>query len=562
MFRLVTCTLVVTLTTLMFVSAPSSATSVAERNGPTRDDVSRGHNATLRHTTLGPVVGVDERATSHTYSWLGIPYAKPPVGNLRWRPTRTHRPWSHVRRTQQYGAGCAQPGRFFSPSPDGPHYDLDVRDGLGKPVGEEDCLTLNVFRPSNAKRNLPVVVFVHGGSNVVGYSGDPMYDGRTLARRANAVVVTVNYRLGLFGWFDHPALKTGNPLADSGNFATLDQIEALRFVRSNARRFGGNPHNVSIMGESAGSVNVWALMTSPLTRGLVDKAIPLSGGLKYTPKADAREYAEKVASAAVADDGGSDNTRAEGRDVERLLRSMPSDDLVRLSLRHELDATPAVIPDGTVMPKDPYGAVASGKYREVPVLAGNTFEEGKMFGAAIDAYRPTAYQRFTWQYEFGPNNPSNLTPRDLLNDKLLPVDKPGGWNDASAALTDSIFTKLNRASMDALTEAGNDDVYYYRFGWNEEPKPFDDVYGAVHAMDLPFVFGNFDKSVASYAFDRANRPGRLELSSLMMRSIATFIRTGNPQHRKLEGQWKQWPSSMVFDATKKHAWARPGTVDD
>ena len=159
--------------------------------------------------------GIDGTRSTGTYSWLGIPYAEPPVGRLRWRAPVTHEPWRTVRRTQEYGAGCIQPGRFFSPSPNGPHYDLDVREGLRTPVGEEDCLTLNVFRPATERRDLPVVVFVHGGSNVVGYSADPMYDGRELARRAQAVVVTVNYRLGIFGGWttraSRPATRRTTP---------------------------------------------------------------------------------------------------------------------------------------------------------------------------------------------------------------------------------------------------------------------------------------------------------------------------------------------------------------
>ncbi|HLR84774.1 MAG TPA: carboxylesterase family protein, partial [Nocardioidaceae bacterium] len=236
MFRLATCALATALTATLTLAAPGPAASDTQTHRAGHDRGQRTHLATFRQTTLGPILGVDESRTRGTYSWLGIPYAKPPVGKLRWRPTQTHRRWHHLRRTQEFGEGCAQPGRFFSPSPDGPHYDLDVRDGLGKPVGQEDCLTLNVFRPAHTKKqNLPVVVFIHGGSNVVGYSADPMYDGRTLARRANAVVVTVNYRLGLFGWLNLRGLTTGDPLTDSGNFGTLDQIEALRFVRANAR---------------------------------------------------------------------------------------------------------------------------------------------------------------------------------------------------------------------------------------------------------------------------------------------------------------------------------------
>ncbi|TQL69628.1 para-nitrobenzyl esterase [Nocardioides albertanoniae] len=522
-------------------------------SGPAAADPSPRHGSpVLRHTSLGPVQGLDERRGSGTYSWLGIPYAAPPVDDLRWQATRTHRPWREVRRTQEYGPGCAQPGRMFSPSPDGPHYDLDVRDGLGQAVGEEDCLTLNVFRPATKQKDLPVIVFVHGGSNVVGYSADPMYDGRTLARRANAVVVTVNYRLGVFGWFDHPGLKTGDPLTDSGDFALLDQIESLRFVQRNATAFGGNPRNVSVMGESAGAVNVWALMVSPLTTGLMHRAIPLSGGLVTTPRETAQAYAAQVGAAAVEDSGGS----GEEADV---LRSMPADELVRVTLRHRIDAIQQVVADGTVIPTDAYGAIAAGRYRDVPILAGNTFEEGKLFGTAIGAHRPTDYERFTMQYEFDPDAPAGLGVDDLISDAYLPVDGPGGWNEASEALTRSVFLGIIEQSMSTVVAAGNDRAFYYELGWNEEPAPFDQVYGSVHAIDLPFVFGNFGRSFYSFAFGRANESGRLDLSTKLIGSISAFIRTGDPGHARLGTRWEQWPKSMVLDATKRRAWTCAGT---
>lgn len=514
--------------------------------GPDRSSV-------LRQTTLGPVLGLDESRTAGTHSWLGIPYAEPPVGELRWRAPETHRPWRGVRHTQEHGAGCAQPGRFFSPSPDGPHYDLDVRDGLGKPVGQEDCLTLNVYRPATARTDLPVIVFVHGGSNVVGYSGDPVYDGRALAKRAQAVVVTVNYRLGAFGWLDLEQPSAGEPETDSGNFGLLDQVEALRFVHGNASRFGGDPGNVTVMGESAGAVNVWALMVSPLARGLFHKAVPLSGGLKTTSRRTAREYADDVTAAAVEDHGDGEPT-----DPVRLLRSLSADEVVKLTLDHGLDATPAVIADGTVVPSDPYAALASARSRRTPVLAGNTFEEGKLFGATVDAHRPSDYDRFTWQYAFDPNRPSELSVRDLIADPYLPPKAPGGWEDASEEITATVFHGIVKRSMDTVTGTGNGKVFYYEFGWNEQPHPFDQVYGAVHALDVPFVFGNFGTSVFSYGFSRENRPGRLGLSDLMMHSIRAFVRTGNPQHRGLGSRWAQWPRSMVFDAGKRHAWTCGG----
>ncbi|WP_230394870.1 carboxylesterase/lipase family protein [Plantactinospora alkalitolerans] len=510
------------------------------------DTVRPGKDPTLVPTTLGPIVGRDEGRSSGTYSWLGVPYAEPPVAELRWRPPKPHRPWADVRRAKQYGSGCTQPGRFFSPSPNGPFYDLTVRDGLQQPVGEEDCLTLNVFRPSTSKRNLPVVFFVHGGSNVVGYSADPMYDGRELARRAQAVVVTVNYRVGVFGWLSAEGLGGGDPLSASGNFGTLDLVSALRFVDQNARRFGGDSDNISVMGQSAGAVNVWSLLVSPLARGMVDKAIPLSGGLSTRTVASARAYADRVMQAARTEYPSSGKS-----DIE-LLRSLPADDLVRVLVKHKLDGTPAVIADGAVIPSDPYAVLESGVDREVPVLAGNTREEGKLFGSTIGAHKPSDYDRFTTQYLFDPDNPGTLTASDLLKDEYLPVDKPGGWNDAAAALTEAVFTGINRDSLNALARSGNHSLYHYRFDWNQEPAPFDQVYGAVHAIDLPFVFRTFGNNVFSYAYSRQNQAGRLRLSDLMIASVRNFIHEGSPQHRGLGRTWDQWPASLVLDADDKH----------
>ncbi|MFK4244759.1 carboxylesterase/lipase family protein [Micromonospora chokoriensis] len=528
----------VVLAVAILTTTPATSTSA--------HPVQPGKNPTRVHTTLGPIVGRDEGRSSGTYSWLGIPYAEPPVGGLRWRPPKPHRQWVATRHTQQYGSGCTQPGRFFSPSPNGPFYDLAVRDGLQQPVGSEDCLTLNVFRPSTTKRNLPVVFFIHGGSNVVGYSADPMYDGRELARRAQAVVVTANYRTGIFGWLSTEGSGNDDLLSASGNFGTLDLVNALRFVDQNARSFGGDSDNITVMGQSAGAVNVWSLLVSPLARAMVDKAIPLSGGLSTRSVAVARAYADRVVRAAESENPSS------GRTGIDLLRSLPADDLVRLLVRHQLDATPAVIADGTVIPADPYAVLGSGVGRDVPVLAGNTLEEGKLFGSAIGAHKPSDYDRFTTQYLFDPDNPGDLTPSDLLTDDYLPVDKPQGWNDATRALTDAVFTGINRDSLNALARSGNRSLYHYRFDWNQEPAPFDQVYGAVHAIDLPFVFGTFGRTVFSYAFSEQNQPGRLRLSDLMIGSIRNFVHEGSPQHRGLGRTWEQWPMSLVLDADDRH----------
>lgn len=513
-----------------------------------------GADPVVRHTGLGSVRGIDESGTTGTLSWLAIPYAEPPLGDLRWHAPVTHRPWDGVRDARQAGNGCVQEGRLFSPAPSGPHYGLDVRDGLEQPVGAEDCLTLNVYRPSTPEADLPVIVFIHGGSNMVGYSADPMYDGRALARKANAVVVTVNYRLGVMGWLDLPGLKTGDPDDDSGNFGTLDQVEALRFVNEYAHAFGGDAGNVTVMGESAGAVDVWALLVSPRTAGLIHKIVPLSGGLKFETTSSARTYATAFAEEALGSPAGSDA-------VARL-RALPAEEIIRAQVRRgaEVGDPPRVLADGVVLPADHHTPIATGAYRDIPVLAGNTLEEGKLFGSAIDAYRPTDRERFTLQYQFDPDRPATLSVRDLIADRYLPADGPGGWNDAADELTRSIFTGIVHDSMDSIQAAGNEHLYYYQFGWNQQPAPFDTVYGAVHAIDLPFLFRTFDHGIYAFGFSRKNEPGRLQLSDLMMAGIHAFVRTGNPHHPGLGTGWDQWPRSIVLDATDERATVRPGSV--
>ena len=203
---------------------------------------------TQRATKFGTVDGIDRSATTGTYAWLGIPYAEPPVGARRWAPPVDPAPWTGVRAATQFGHGCAQGGRYFSPAPNDAPYGLALREGFGKPVGDEDCLTLNIWRPADATTRLPVIVFIHGGSNISGYTADPIYDGQALAKKANAVVVTLNYRVGLLGWLDLPQLKTGDAATDSGDFALLDQLQALKFVQANIDAFGGDAGNVTVMG--------------------------------------------------------------------------------------------------------------------------------------------------------------------------------------------------------------------------------------------------------------------------------------------------------------------------
>lgn len=509
----------------------------------------------LRQTVHGPVEGLERGGT---YAWLGLPYAKPPLGALRWRAPQEPEAWAAPRAAQQFGRSCAQAGRFYSPAPNDQPYGLAVRDGFGKPVGSEDCLSLNIWRPANAADKLPVLVFIHGGSNISGYSADPSYLGQNLALKANAVVVTLNYRLGIFGWLDLPALKTGAALDDSGNFANLDQLQALRFVKQNIAAFGGDAGNVTLVGQSAGAVNVWGLLVSPLSAGLMHKAAPLSGGLLFSASATAQAYADKLLTAALLADGlAADALAAQAyiaarskAELSAYLRGKSADDLLKLVIANPAwGTTPNAIRDGAVLPLDPMATIRAGAYAQLPLLVGNTRDEGKLFGP----YKPSEHDRFGMQFGFLPDAPAALAEADLLLPAMLPVDAPvSGWNAVSARTTQGLFVAAAQQALSAVA-AKQGRIWVYRFDWDREPVPFNTVYGAAHAMDLPFLFGNFGSNIFSFANSSANQAGRLALSERMQQSLAAFARTGDPNHAGLGLAWPEWPKRMLFNASDSQA---------
>ncbi|MBM2777465.1 carboxylesterase/lipase family protein [Burkholderia territorii] len=522
---------------------------------------------TQRVTSFGTINGLDRSATTGVYAWLGIPYAKPPVGALRWMPPVDPAPWAGVRAAQRFGHACAQGGGYYGPAQNDAPYGLAVRDGFGKPVGNEDCLTLNIWRPATAQGPLPVIFFIHGGSNISGYSADPIYDGQALAKKANAVVVTINYRLGVLGWLDLPQLKTGNTLVDSGNFALLDQQQALKFVKNNIVAFGGDPGNVTVMGQSAGAVNVWALLVSPLSPGLFQKAVPLSGGVMNASREKAQNYAQALLTAIVIADGkASDGTSARAwlasqssAQVAAYLRSIPAEKLLAVTIANpQLGNAPAPIADGTVVPVNAIAALKAGRYQKVPVLAGNTNNEGTSFASlfgtlsrtGISGFRPNDYDRFSMQFNFDPNAPGTLHEADLISAPYLPTAAlPFGWNAMATRVTKATFLAGATSSLDSLASQQPDKVWYYRFDWNQEPAPFKTVYGATHSLDLPFIFANFGKNLFAFAYSNANQAGREALSNAMIASLAAFAKTGNPNTPALRATWENYPRKMVLDAS-------------
>lgn len=536
----------------------------------------------IRATSYGDIQGVDDTTGSGTYYWKGVPFAKPPTGALRWKAPVEPDKWSGVLAAQKFGNACLQNGRIYGPGSNNT-YDATIGTTLNTPVGSEDCLSLNIWRPASGDANLPVILFIYGGSNISGYTADPVYDGATLAKTANAVVVTANYRVGPLGFFNLPQLKSGaNANDDSGNFAILDNIQALKFIQNNIAGFGGNKGNVTVMGQSAGAINVWALLTSPLTAGLFHKAVPLSGGISlaanlpagsiatlnpastYLNQANALLYNLLIADAKASDTASAQAYVAtqSNAQIADYLRAKDAKTILATLLAKGLTGS-GPIPEGTVVPSDPIAAIAAGNYRKLPILAGNTAEEGKLFAPFL-ALSPALggkpgfiisdANRFGLMFNYKPDAAPAVASSDIIDASYLPVGTAvTGWN-ARTGLLGAIFMKPSRDNVlnTLLTQQPN--VWYYQFNWAQEPAPWNDIYGAAHAFDLPFVFGNFGPSLFSNVVNSsANKPGRLALSNAMMNSIAAFAKNGDPNNATLGTTWQTWPKKLMFNASLTQA---------
>lgn len=524
------------------------ACSRSEREHGTAPD-----SATQRLTSSGPIVGFVGTYGSHV--WLGIPYAKAPVGELRWRVAQSPEAWTTVRPALAFGSPCLQYGSIFGGT-------ADARPD--EPIGSEDCLYLNVYAPpSDGKRSarLPVMMWIHGGGNTIGEAG--FFNGGNLAMSQQVVVVTVNYRLGPFGWLRHASLRAGaaTPAEQSGNFGTLDLVQALQWVRDNASVFGGDPSNVTIFGESAGGVNVYTLMLAPQARGLFARAIVQSGSVRVSSTAVAENFtddapageenssSEMVVRALVADGRASDRAGAKAalakmsvREVATYLRGRSGIDVLKSYPPNRgagMVRMPLVFADGAVLPDTATPFASAQSYNRVPVMVGTNRDENKLFMVNDPEY----VRRILW-----------IFPR-LRDERMY-------------QLTAEYLSKMWKAAgvdepATALRAVQGPSVYAYRFDWDEEPTVFGAdlsvMAGAAHAFEIPFVFGHFDLGRAgNMIFTAENEPGRSELSRQMMSYWGQFAYTGAPGRGRTGDlpEWSAWddttpasPKYMVLDTT-------------
>ena len=504
--------------------------------------------------------------------WKGVPYARPPVGELRWAAPLDPEPWHGVRNAISPAPKCTQ---LFTT-------EEWIRTGVVDPDSSEDCLYVDIYRPERPTyqwERLPVYVWIHGGSNNFGSARD--YDGSVLANRSDVVVVVVQYRLGPIGWFYHPALQTGGVdiLSDSGNFGTLDHAQAIKWIYKNIDAFGGNPHNVTVTGESAGAHNTMNMVISPLGKGLFHRAMSESGGMATVTTASARTSANDYIEKLIRFKENVDAATAKARRIametdgtlEAYLRAAAAGDFFLALLKYGSVPTFSAIEDGTVMPVGGWiPAIQAGKYNKMPIILGSNEYESKSFmplyGPAIKPLGVPSGS-YTWF------NLINVLRKDLpiTIDDVLPTQHDKdiyeltgyyGSQNWKAKFVDTVAHELAKVQ---------DDVYAYLFKWGgigSGPSPFDFIYGAGHASEISFFFGG-DQGLFGYPFVPANEAGRKDLQNAMMEYLKHFAYTGNPNHYfpwfqkwshfSYLPKWKEWsngpgaPKAIVFDADFNHA---------
>lgn len=441
----------------------------------------------------GTVSGTDDGGTR---VFRGIPYARPPVGDLRWKAPVPQPRWTGTRAATDFGAACVQPQ---APN-------ATVYSGVTLPVSE-DCLTLNVWTPANA-RNAPVMVWIHGGALVTGSSREPMYDGRKLAERG-IVVVSINYRLGVLGWLAHPWLSGETPQRISGNYGLLDQIAALTWVRANIAAFGGDARNVTIAGESAGGLSTLYLMTAPAARGLFARAIAQSAYMVSMP-----ELRRPVFGMPAWESGGALLTGALKTPDLAALRALDAQTLTDTAAK--LGFAPFGVVDGKVLPQQMVDAFDQGRQAPVPVLAG--FNQGEIRSLRMLAPQPPADAA---AYE------AAIRARYAdLSDAFLRHYPAADYRESILAATRDALYGWTAERLVRKQAALGKPAYLYLFDHGYPAMDRADLH-AFHASELPYVFGTPAATPPRWPRIPATA-GEQALSEAMLDYWASFVRDGRP----------------------------------
>lgn len=483
-------------------------------------------------TNEGPVKGFLKNGVAE---FLGIPYAAPPVGNLRWQPPQAHQSWSKALNAANFGPQCAQVtllGVFAGPA-----------------NNNEDCLYLNVYSPNVHGNNqkLPVLFWIHGGGNVDGASDG--YDGTKLATQGHVVVVTINYRLGLLGWFAHPAIDTEGHLF--GNYGLLDQQFALKWVKKNIAQFGGDGNNITVGGQSAGSLDTQANMVSPLAAGLFQRAIFESGVQEPAPLSFAESHGTAFAVAAGC---GSGTTAT----VAKCLRSLTAAQIMALqgtaSNGGPYVTSNGVIADGQILPSSFAAAYRTGDFNHVPVISGMTHDEGN-FGLAVTEYyenprvpfSASDYTNIITSTYTGNSGPAGTPPpyptgtaQQVMS--LYPLSAYTTPQLALSAIeTDgSVFFPCTQRQINRLI-AASVPLYAYEFDDQTAPFYFPKMPGfislAYHTSDIQYLFPLWHGGASGIPHPLNRKQEKL--SDELVAAWTNFAWTGNPNGQG-NGPWPRY----------------------
>ena len=464
-------------------------------------------------------------------TYFGVPFAKPPVGNLRWKAPQPLDKWNGVKQTKKFGPRPMQTIVFG---------DMNSRsDGVS-----EDCLYLNVWTP--AKRNtkdLPVLVYFYGGGNVAGDASEPRYDGESMAKKG-IVVITCNYRLNIFGFFSHPELSKESPYKASGNYGLLDQVAALKWVQKNISAFGGDPKKVTIAGESAGSISVSYQMASPLAKNLIAGAIGESGaGINPTLAPVPLAEAEKT---------GDEFAKKAGYTTIAQLRALSTREVYEIYNESKRFGFPVVI-DGYFLPKTIPQIFNAKEQAQVPLLVGwNSAEipgQAFMFGQPykeenfvnrVKAEYPKDFEEVLKLYPHSNEKEIEISATQLSSDRFISYST-WKWfdlhrNNSSQPVYRYLYSKLRPPLVDNSVSSGLAGGTVKKDP--NAPKPPEPV-GAPHACEIEYCMGNLHL-VKEYAWTDDD----LKVSETMLNYFANFIKTGNPN----DGKLPEWTAAKAGDA--------------
>lgn len=475
-------------------------------------------------TKCGELEGVFER---DLYAFKGVPYAAPPVGDLRWLPPQPFKPWHGVRPAKEYGMIAPQnvmalPGLSEKPEPQ-----------------SEDCLFLNVFSPGLDDARRPVMVWIHGGAFCMGSGSEQSYTTGTLAANGNIVLVTINYRLGALGFLNLKELTNGK-IASTGNEGLQDQVAALGWVKQNIAAFGGDPNNVTVFGESAGAMSIGCLLNFPEARGLFHKAVLESPvGEMARPLDMSVEIAGEFLKA--LDLSAHDIAALRNLSLGKMLRAQRV-----VAAKTGQGGAPAIpVADGIVMPRMPLASLEAGQGFKVPTLVGSNLEEDKLFSMmSPKVYRIDEEGLRNAASRFVVARDADKLIEAYRNAKALRGEPVTPFELYSALSTDVMFRKtaIRIAEAQCKHAPGG---YNYLFCW-KSPAAGGRL-GACHALEVGFVFGNPDASFGG------SGPAADKLSREMQDAWLSFAHTGNPSCESLD-TWPQYcegRASMIFDSNSR-----------